>query len=526
MSENNVVLAEAWDKTQQEAPKFKQAPKTELDEALTALNSLHAVINSVGGKTVIASWEPSEMDPDRNEIVYQNQTDFNLRYGNRTIAESFQGPGGRAVTTYKPLSKWWLGHRDRKQYSSVVFVPNQPKEVGTCLNIWEGWGVNENAPGDWSLIGRHILEVVAGGNQEMADYVTRWIAWSIQHPDKQAEVALVLVGEKGAGKGTVARVLQRIFGVHSFQVTGSDAMTGKFNNHLHSCILLVADEAFWGGDKKGQGRLQGLITEPYFMVEPKGVNAFQVRNLLHILMLAEPGWVIPAGRHERRYAAFWVSDEHREDKEDYFKPLHKQIEGNGCAAMFYDLRRMPLGEWHPRQIPLCILKSEALVKQQTYSLPPMMQWWRMLLQDGQLPGASEAHPSWAYTRDLIADAKEKFPRLRLDLTPESLRNFLFKSPEAIRITCTKWNTSGPNGWKFPPLAECREAWEAIYGETLWDTPGGEWSVITEVDEPEPSRAELAAQAFRLARAKQSAAEVVASGPAKPVAVPVMLRRFL
>jgi hypothetical protein len=32
-----------------------------------------------------------------------------------------------------------------------------------------------------------------------------------------------------------------------------------------------------------------------------------VRNWLHVVMLAVPGWVAPAGRHERRYAAMTVS---------------------------------------------------------------------------------------------------------------------------------------------------------------------------------------------------------------------------
>lgn len=85
--------------------------------------------------------------------------------------------------------------------------------VSGCLNLWQGWGV-EGKPGDWSLIWQHIEEVIAGGNKVFADYLVCWVAWSIQHPDQQAEVALVLIGLKGAGKGTLVRCLQRIFGVH------------------------------------------------------------------------------------------------------------------------------------------------------------------------------------------------------------------------------------------------------------------------------------------------------------------------
>jgi hypothetical protein len=32
-----------------------------------------------------------------------------------------------------------------------------------------------------------------------------------------------------------------------------------------------------------------MITEPKLTIERKGIDAFEVRNLLHIIMLAEPG---------------------------------------------------------------------------------------------------------------------------------------------------------------------------------------------------------------------------------------------
>ena len=53
--------------------------------------------------------------------------------------------------------------------------------------------------GDWSLIRKHIREAFADNNREFGEYITYWIAWAIQNPDKRAEVALVLIGEKGAG---------------------------------------------------------------------------------------------------------------------------------------------------------------------------------------------------------------------------------------------------------------------------------------------------------------------------------------
>jgi len=59
------------------------------------------------------------------------------------------------------------------------------------------------------------------------------------------------------------------------------------------------------------------------------------------------------------------------------------------------------------------------------------------------------------------------PRLRWDLSDVGLRNFLI-DPERIGVVCTKYRNSVGNGWSFPPLSECREAWERVYGPQRWD----------------------------------------------------------
>ena len=328
--------------------------------------------------------------------------------------------------------------------------------------------------------------MIAGGNKEFADYVERWIAWAIQHPSEQAEVALVLIGPKGIGKGTLVRCLQRIFGAHAFQVTSREEVIGKFNGHLQDCVLFVADEAYWGGDKRCVGRLQGMITEPTLPIERKGIDLIQVPNYLHVVMLAEPGWVIPAGRYERRYAALDVSAIQRGDRE-YFRALYNQINEGGAEAMFYDLGKMELGDWHPRDIPDALLSNPALQRQQGLTLPSLEQWYVMLLHDGVLPRAITNRPNTALTRNLLDDAKERFPRLKWDLTEVGLWNFLIDE-DTIGIPCTKYRAKFANGWTFAPLEELRGAWARRYGPVKWDIPRGKgmeqevkWRVGWEVE---------------------------------------------
>src|SRR5262249_38618526 len=231
---------------------------------------------------------------------------------------------------------------------------------------------------------------------------------------------------------------------------------------------------YWGGDKRCVGRLQGLITEPRLPIERKGFDLIWVPNYLHVVMPAEPGWVIPAGRYERRYAALSVSDRRRGDRE-YFRALHRQIkEEGGAEAMRWDLQRMDLGGWHPREIPESLLKGSALQRQQAYPPPPLEQWYFALLKDGRVPGAlinnnplskKISRPNTAYTWSLRQDACERFPRLRFELSDSMLEDFVTNEGW---LKARKYRDSKRNGWTFEPLTESRKAWDQRYGPQTWN----------------------------------------------------------
>ena len=112
--------------------------------------------------------------------------------------------------------------------------------------------------------------------------------------------------------------------------------------------LLVADESFWAGDHKMEGALKRLITEPTLTIEPKGVDSFSMPNCLHIVMLSNEDWVVPAGMDARRFAVLEVSANRIGDTA-YFKRLWGEVHGDGPNGMLHDLLSMDLQEWHPRE---------------------------------------------------------------------------------------------------------------------------------------------------------------------------------
>ena len=257
---------------------------------------------------------------------------------------------------------------DRKFDYGFGFFPGKVVTPG-WLNIWRGWGVKPK-PGNWDLIKRHVLEVLANGDLDHADYILKWLAWAVQNPNSPPETALVFRGKKGSGKGTLGRVLERIFGSHVMSVNKPDQFTGRFNGHLRNTVSLFVDEGFWAGDKKGEGTLKAMVTEPTLTLEAKYKDITTVRNCLHIVMASNEEWVVPATKDERRFAVFDVNDKYapaicgEAQSKAYFEPLHAQIGGDGCAAMLWDLSEVQLGGWHPRSdYP----KTAALQEQSEFS---------------------------------------------------------------------------------------------------------------------------------------------------------------
>jgi hypothetical protein len=335
----------------------------QISGVIAEFNRQFAVVNEAG-KPWVVRWH-YDFSLKREVLERSSFYDFKNLYLNRQI-------NGQTVGVF------WLKHPDRRQYlEGVVFDPTGQAPADR-FNLWRGFSV-EPKPGDWSLMQSHIENVVCGGKTEASEYVLNWMARAVQKPELRAEVALVLRGKKGAGKGAVGNWFCRIFGQHGMQIYNPIHLVGRFNVHLRDCLLLFADEAFYAGDKQHEGVLKGLITEPYLVIEGKRQNVVKAPNMLHLIMASNSDWVIPASSDERRYAVFDVLDIKLGDRA-YFTALNKQMEEGGLAAMLYDLLKRDIAQFEVRDFP----QTKALKMQKTLSLNSLARWWLAVLDRGYL----------------------------------------------------------------------------------------------------------------------------------------------
>jgi hypothetical protein len=443
-------------------------------QQLTELNVNNCVVLD-GGKTMVLRFEKVEHIAGGECYVHRVPTflrfgDFRNFYLNRRIQV-----GNRSVD----IGSWWLEHPQRQQYAGVIFRPAGAPIINNRYNLWTGWGV-EPKQGDWNLLRQHIRETLAAGDENVYQYIMNWLAWAVQHPGEQAEVALVFIGERGSGRSTLGRALSRIFGQHALHLSSPEHLTGRFNAHLRQCCFLFADEAYAPRDKSAEGTLKRLITEPTITIEQKGKDPVEVPNLLHVMMASNNEWVIPAGAHERRFMVQRVSEVHRQDPA-WFGPLYKQMREGGYEAMLFDLLARDLGAWHPRDV----VHTEALTGQQEESLSALDAWWFELLQTGVLAGADENAPDRAISNEyeeeieestgfggtrtrtvrhegLFDQARRISPKLKA-VTDAALGRYLTKERGCERAWVRR-----ERGWQFPPLAKCRAEWLERFPDTKWD----------------------------------------------------------
>lgn len=317
----------------------------------------------------VSHWEV-RADPDTGQTVAHpiKSLAFSLALENKVVSVQ---EGGRMRP--QAASRYFNRHPRRRQYDRVMFAPGAPERPGV-FNLWSGFAV-EPASGDVGLFTR-LMEALLP-DPVMRNYVLRWMAHLVQRPGVRTDVAVVLRGGRGVGKGSLARVLLAIFGRYGLHITQPRHLTGNFNAHLAHTAFVFADEAVWAGDRSATGPLKTLITEPTLLIERKGFDAAPARNCVSVLFASNEGWVVPAGDDERRFAVTDCGDALR-GEHGFFHNYNAWLEEGGVAAVLSHLLSIDLSGWEPRKVP----HTAALDEQKLHTLDPLDRWVYSRLTEG------------------------------------------------------------------------------------------------------------------------------------------------
>lgn len=416
----------------------------------------------MGSKAVIIHEQDAGPIEDRVRVLTLDA--FRAWYLNR-FTQVVGADGKIKVVTWADR---WLRERKRRQYRGIEFKPSPRPEPPTkdYLNLWRGFGVRPEAKSNGYAVFRdHILNNACGGDQALFRWVFAWFAHIVQCPQERVGTSLILRGKMGTGKTKIGEVMGSLYPSHYFLVDDGRYVTGQFNAHMASCLLLQAEEAVWAGDKNAEGRLKSLVTAKTQMIESKGVDPIRLENFVRLMMTSNEDWVIPAGKDERRFCVLDI-DPRCAQNHDYFREMDEELDAGGREALLHDLLAFDLSTVNLRRIPL----TSALLEQKLRSLDSVESWWFERLFSGTTTRGSDRWNQEIVSDALFDDYILSADRIGIKRKSEEtafgikLRKLV---PGLIRVK--RWcDDTARRRWSYalPPLQTCREAFAAEVGQDL------------------------------------------------------------
>lgn len=454
---------------------IERAKEEAVEPWVRRLNDKHAVVTNLAGKCRVIT-ETTDDLLQRNTIQVQSFEDIRNAYCNQPVQV---GENAKGQPKYTGAGSFWLTHAMRRTYENLVFAPGENKRG--AYNLWKGFGCDALPGNNHELFLDHVLHNLCEGREEFFNYLIGWVARMIQKPAAQGETAVVFRGKQGTGKSFFAKTIGSLLGAHYLPVADSRHLVGNFNGHLRDCLFLFADEAFFAGDKRHEGVIKTLITEPTIVVERKGVDAELSPNYVHLMMASNDSWVVPAALDDRRFFVLEVSDKRRRDSR-YFATIQDSLEKGGRENLLHYFMNYDLGNFDVRKVP----QTEALAEQKAWSMEPHYAFWFDRLQDGFL---LRSHGNWSDTvakDELFQEYLMEVTQMRRGhpLNPVTFGKFLHRvCPEPwlreVRETRVIQDTDQYGQetgrvirkqvrlWRIPDLSQARELWEKEFGEVKW-----------------------------------------------------------
>ena len=324
----------------------KAADQKEIDVMITEMNKDFGVV-TVSNKVRILHEEADPIFKGFDFRLY-SKNDFQVLVQNRKVMY-----GGKM----KGIGDIWLDSVNRRDLKGIVFDPRYGRDCDGFYNIFRGFTVGAKELGGEMCGGfrkvcekagigcggkgcatptwfRHAFEVICNRDEAIFKWVIDWCADMLQNAGAERPgTVLVMKGGQGLGKGQFVYGLGALLGAHYFYASQPKHVTGNFNSHMKSLLLLFADEAVWGGDVATRGALLGRITEDLLAVEPKGIDAYQIKNHIRFIMASNNDWVVPADHDDRRFCVLEVSD-HRHGDFEWFGKMKAEIDAGREDLLF------------------------------------------------------------------------------------------------------------------------------------------------------------------------------------------------
>jgi GTPase SAR1 family protein len=219
------------------------------------------------------------------------------------------------------------------------------------------------------------------GNTEVVEYIYNWFAHVLQFPSRKTEVCLLLFGNQGCGKSSIAEYLMReILGADKMLITSKvDKAFGRFVN-TQGKLLAVLNEANGKETFNISDILKDAITCGQTEQEKKGIDAVSVIDYTNYIFTTNNLNSVKIPKDDRRFMPITLNDTYLKNA-PFFDKLYSLFNDKEVMRTFYDeLMSRDIKLFNPSRDRI---ETEIMIDMKSMNMDPVEQfidYWRNNLE--------------------------------------------------------------------------------------------------------------------------------------------------
>jgi hypothetical protein len=255
----------------------------------------------------------------------------------------------------------WRDSPKKIEADSIVCDPSEydprnpvltPLTSDGNINVFKGLGLTPKRGSikPW----RTLLEIVFKGRKDYIRWFEKWLAYPLQNLGTKLNQSVFVYGGQGLGKSAIGYIMRDIYGPSS-ELAQDHTLFNTFNKWMEGCLFAMGDELMGDYPRKSRAHLKTLITSETIPVEPKGVDSYEVDNMLNFYLTANEPRALPLDAfgsnrrffvihcpeiHHPKYPRLWYRTEFNDWR-------GKKTGSEGPRALLYHLLNLDTSGFDP-----------------------------------------------------------------------------------------------------------------------------------------------------------------------------------
>ena len=305
----------------------------------------------------------------------------------------------------KPFLPLWLKDRKRRKYKGISWCPKITNDKD-YYNSFQGFKSVEVDDVDMELVNPFIdhWNLLCNGEEEVVDYVLKYLSHMIQKPEEIPQVALLFQGLQGTGKDIATSQLGFMVGqklIHKEEKC--ENIFGTFNSCMENKLVLQVNEISGTDGFKHKESFKDLITAENLNIRRMRTELYDTPNYLRCFLFSNNLTPIQIPQDDRRYMVIKTGNP---QSKGYYSKLVKHYTNEEVNNHIYTyLKRMDIVGYTPHGNRV---ETEAYRNMKEMCKNPFYEFFYEILKNDEWFGRYEVKGKTYFSSKKILDSYKEY----------------------------------------------------------------------------------------------------------------------